>query len=74
MIIRLKSPTRMLLSASAMILASNVVYAMSKTSFNMFKNMTDYTLIISMVTNLLATSLIAYKLWLVEIPSDVNDD
>jgi len=64
----------MLVSASAMMLTTYVIYARSKTSFNMFKTMTDYTLVISIVTNLLATSLIAYKLWLVNIPSDVDDD
>jgi hypothetical protein len=36
--------------------------------------MTENTVIISIVTNLLATLLIAYKLWLANIRSNVNDD
>jgi hypothetical protein len=63
----------MLASASVMTLTYIVTYTMSTVSQNMLTLLSNCTVAISMVTNLLTTLLIAYKLWLVNISSDVND-
>lgn len=68
------SPTHALASESVIMLTSITMHNMSIISDNMFNTMANSTLIISTVTNLLATLLIAYKLWLVNILSVVNDD
>ena len=72
-IIQLELLTHTLVSVSVMMLATYVMSAMSKISFNVLKTMSEYTLISSIVTNLLATSLITYKLWWVKISSDDNN-
>jgi hypothetical protein len=62
----------MLVSASAMSLTYIVTYIMSILSQDMLTLLSNCTVAISMVTNLLATLLIAHKLWLVIISSDVK--
>jgi hypothetical protein len=62
-----------LASASVMIIASFVLY-MFKLPTNAFSGVIESTIAVSILTNFLATSLIAYKLWLDTISSGINDD
>ena len=75
-VIQLRSLTHMLRSASVFTVAYLVPYSMSMLSPDILTTILTCAFVASMVTNLLATLLIAYKLWLVNISSDVrvNDD
>jgi hypothetical protein len=56
-----------------MMLTNFVTNAMNIISPTMDIILTNCTMALSMATNLLATLLIAYKLWLVNISFDVDD-
>lgn len=64
----------MLASASVMALTYLVMYTMSIILYDMLATLSNCTLAFSMATNLLSTLLIGYKLWLVDISPDINDD
>jgi hypothetical protein len=72
--IQVKSLTHMPASASVLAATYLVMYTMSIISVDVYNTLTDCTVALSMITNLLATLLIAYKLWLANIRSDINDD
>ena len=62
------------LSASVMTVLLFVMYNMSNVSVDTFNMISNCNTITSAVANILSTSLIAYKLWLINIFSDVNDN
>jgi len=62
-----KLPTHILASVLVMSLTYLVMYTMSILSYHKLATLSNCTVALSMGTNLLATLLIAYKLWLVDI-------
>ena len=60
-------------TASAITLTYVVIYTTSKLPNNIITILTNCPIAASIATNLLSTVLIAYKLWLDDISSDVDD-
>jgi hypothetical protein len=60
-------------AALVMVITYLVTYTMTIISINMIITLSGCAIALSIVTNLLATLLIAYKLWLVNFSFDVND-
>ena len=68
-----KLPTHILASVLVMSLTYLVMYTMSIISYDKLATFGNCTLAFSMATNLLATLLIGYRLWLVDISPGPDD-
>jgi hypothetical protein len=66
-VIQLELLTYTLASASVMTVVLFVMDSMSKLSADTFNNISNCTTVTSIVTNILSTLLIGYKLWLINI-------
>lgn len=63
----------MLVSVSVMVLTSSVAYTTSKLSPKGYTIMASSTIAVSMATNLLATLMIGYKLWFINISPNITN-